>query len=158
MITIKTFLQVISLQSQIDPNRPLANQSFSSSFTDFASQSALAVLFYFLPPSRGGVMPLYGSRVLIWSGGGAAGRGCELVTLSLKCSFDFQRESRQDRRVESPGEHRRRASHWPESAQTAAAQCRTNLDKPTSSLTPERGANRTIRGSSGVRFHLPSET
>lgn len=75
-------------------------------------------------------MLLYGSHVLIWIGGGAAGRGCELVTLSLKCSFDFQRESRQDRRAESPGRHPRRAptGHSPRTQlQLSVGQTWTNL-------------------------------
>lgn len=52
-------------------------------------------------------MPVFGIHFLIWVGGGAAGRGCVLVTLSLNCSFDFQREN-----SPSEGEGTQRGDDW----------------------------------------------
>lgn len=65
-------------------------------------------------------MPLYGIRVLIWTGGGAAGRGCALVTLSLNCSFDFQRENSQSEGDGTPNTRRLGGLNRPPSAQTPA--------------------------------------
>lgn len=95
-------------QSQSEFNRNLANPSVCYICTDCGSQSVIAVIsFYFISSLGGGAMPLFGIRVLIWTGGGAAGRGCALVTLSLNCSFDFQRENSQ-----SEGEGTPTADDW----------------------------------------------